>query len=300
MFKDSILDKSVYFSFDRSGYRRHAKKFDPLDVVSFTQKKFFVTGGTSGIGQSIVNTLREYKANVIFSGRSLKDETYRSDFINMDLNDHQRVLDVADQLESMDGIVLNAGGMPEKYGESYGYEFQFSSQVLAHFIFIRRLIDNNKLSEGSKVIWMSSGGMYLVKYDESLIKNAKAKYDKVNFYANAKRAQVILNEMMAKRLKDHGICFSVMHPGWVDTTGVRDAIPGFFKFTKNRLRNTEQGADTAVWLLSKENNSSGEFWFDRSVQKKIIFPWTKNSDAERTNLYNLCESHYKSLLASKA
>ena len=86
-----------------------------------------------------------------------------------------------------------------------------------------------------------------------------------------------------------------MHPGWVDTSGVRNAIPGFFNFTKNRLRTPEQGADTAIWLLSQKDISSGELWFDRAIQKKVVFPWTKNSANERQQLWDLCNAHYNSI-----
>ena len=73
------------------------------------------------------------------------------------------------------------------------------------------------------------------------------------------------------KFKDGGVIFCVMHPGWVDTSGVRSAIPGFFEFTKKRLRTPAQGADTAAWLVGESNIPSGEFWFDRKQQKKVVF-----------------------------
>jgi hypothetical protein len=45
-----------------------------------------------------------------------------------------------------------------------------------------------------------------------------------------------------------GVSFFSMHPGWSDTEGVRSSIPGFHKAFKDKLRDTQQGVDTIVWL----------------------------------------------------
>ena len=298
MLMNTILDKSIYFSFDLSGYHRHEKNFSPINYSCFEDKEILVTGGTSGIGESIYETLIKSGAKTLFSGRKLKNEKNRDDFVSLDLNNHIKVIEFANHIDSLDGVVLNAGGMPENYEESHGYESQFASQVLGHFILVRKLIDLGKIKKNAHVIWMSSGGMYFSKFDDKLIKNSKEKYDKVGFYANAKRAQVILNDYLHHKYTQNEIQFSVMHPGWVNTSGVRDAIPGFFNFTKNRLRNPTQGADTAIWLLSKKNIESGEFWFDRKVQKKIIFPWTKNNLDQKQRLIKICEDYYQSICQS--
>ena len=46
-----ILDPTVFLSFDRSGFRRHAINFDPADLdVDLTGRTCLVTGANSGIG----------------------------------------------------------------------------------------------------------------------------------------------------------------------------------------------------------------------------------------------------------
>lgn len=296
MIINSLLDRSIYFSFDRTGFERHSKDFKQLDWLHIKNSFHLITGGTSGIGNSIIHSLEKNAVNFKFTGRQLRDQELSSKFIELDLADHQAVLKMANDLPNLDGLVLNAGGMPEKYLELNGFEFQFASQLLGHYILIRRLIDLKKFNQHSHVIWMSSGGMYMVPYKKEIIKDAEKNYDKVNTYANVKRAQIIINDELHQKYHQLGITFSVMHPGWVDTPGVRDAIPGFYQFTKNRLRSPEQGADTALWLLSEKNLTSGEFWFDRKIQKKIMFPWTRNSTTEKQELIELCENYYQSIL----
>ena len=41
-----------------------------------------------------------------------------------------------------------------------------------------------------------------------------------------------------------------MHPGWVRTGGLDDALPRFARLARPLLRDPQQGADTAVWLLA--------------------------------------------------
>lgn len=294
MIKDLFLDKTIYFSFDRSGFDRHAKNFKPINHGNLSNKRIIITGGTSGIGEAIVDTLNKVGATLIFTGRQLRNSELSSNFVPLDLNNHEQVINFAENLDAVDAVVLNAGGMPIEYGESHGYELQFSSQVMAHYILVRKLIDLKKLNSNAHIIWMSSGGMYFAKFQKDLIQNSAQKYDKVAYYANAKRAQLIINDFLHQRYHEMGFNFSVMHPGWVDTSGIREAIPGFFHFTKNRLRTPSQGGDTAIWLMSQDSIVSGEFWFDRKIQKKIIFPWTKNSENERNDLITLCEDYYQS------
>ena len=295
-----ILDKSIYFSYDSSGHKRHKKSFtEQLDEIVVSNRTALVTGGTSGIGLAVSRFLinKEIKTNVLGrTERGLGSSDYLN-FHSVDLSNLNKIMTLSKEIGDINYLVLNAGGMPENYTEAnVGFEQQFSSQVLGHYCLLRSLIDQQKLAKGARVVWTSSGGMYLVKYRSNLLKGSLESYDKVAVYANAKRAQLIVNDFISQKYKDLEISFSVMHPGWVDTPGVRDAIPGFWNFTKNRLRSLDEGADTILWLLLTQNEiPSGEFWFDRSRQKKVAFPWTHNSNEEREDLYNLCEATYQSL-----
>ena len=167
-----MLDKSIYFSFDRTGFERHSKAFDDAYLKNICGKSVLITGGTSGIGKSLVQTVIENGGKVDFTGRTLKNTDLEERFHSLDMNNHKDIMDLAKNLPSLDALVLNAGGMPEKYEEFNGYENQFSSQLLGHYVLLRKLIDLKKLNNQSKVVWMSSGGMYLAKYDPRLITNS--------------------------------------------------------------------------------------------------------------------------------
>ena len=298
--KNKVLDSTIYLSFDRTGFKRHELGFSELiDDFDMADKTTLVTGASSGIGFTISEELSKLGSSVIVLSRRKPTNLENLNYLPCDLGDYQQTLNCINEINhELDFLVLNAGGMPDTYTENkYGHEQQFASQLMGHFILMRSLIDQGKVSKKTKVIWTSSGGMYLVKYNHSMIQMNPEKYDKVSAYANVKRAQVILSSYFAKNFSPFN---AVMHPGWVETEAVKSSIPKFYEFTQKRLRSPRQGADTILWLLgTKEEIPSGEFWFDRKQVKKVAFPWTKNSKEECDQLFNFCESFYQSLIREK-
>jgi len=94
-------------------------------------------------------------------------------------------------------------------------------------------------------------------------------YSGVAAYARVKRAQVALNAQWAARTRGSRIAFHAMHPGWVATPGIAQALPGFSRLMRPLLRTPAQGADTIVWLASADPEAlpSGQFWHDRRTRK---------------------------------
>ena len=69
-------------------------------------------------------------------------------------------------------------------------------------------------------------------------------------------------------------------------------MPGFHQKMKDRLRTSEQGADTIVWLavadMSKE--TSGLFHQDRkAVATHLPLAWSKASDSDKNKLMSELE-----------
>ena len=51
--QNKLLDGSIFFSFDRSGFIRHAQEYNTEDLnVDCTGKNYLITGANSGLGKA--------------------------------------------------------------------------------------------------------------------------------------------------------------------------------------------------------------------------------------------------------
>lgn len=295
---NQLLDLTILFSFDHSGFKRHCPNLFEMDDLSGHHA--VVTGASSGIGLAVAKALLQQGVYCHLIGRDLEklENSFTSDCSfpyaqchSLDMGDLNRVYSFAlDQVKTpIDLLIHNAGDMPSSLTITKdGFEQMFASQVLAPFILTKTLADLGKLRQGCRIIFVSSGGMYLKKLDLSDLLFAKSSYNKYTGYANAKRAQVMLSELFSNKYPQY--LFSTMHPGWVDTPGVDYAMPFFKKLLNKRLRSTEEGADTILWLATNHDYPNGKFWFDRKQAKTTIFNLKKSSKKEDELLWKYCES----------
>ena len=291
---NKILDASIYFSFDKSGFLRHEKYFD--DTYQFAPgSQALITGATSGIGQAASLELVKQGVEVKITGRDkekgeLAAQAHKNlSFISWDLANWTEVSGVTEQLPALDYVVLNAGGMPDKFTKNLqGVEMQFASQLFGHYYLIQDLKKKNKLKDGARIVFVTSGGMYLANLDlETIFENKN--YDKVKTYANVKRAQVTLLPHLKEEFQNQVI--TAMHPGWAETPGVTSAIPGFTNKMKGKLRTPLQGADTILWILGTSKKlDSGSLYFDRKRVKTHFFYFTKKSKKKLKELIELLKS----------
>lgn len=300
---NKFLDSSIYFSFDRSGYERHASYFKEVPLLA--HQHIVITGCNTGIGYACARQLIEKGASVTLLCRdSDKSErayqtlqSYRPKYISdtlqkitllkVDLNDQDALVSVAQRITTpVHGLIHNAGLLPRSllYTKE-GFELTRGIHLVAAMRLTWYLMP--ALIAGSKswltsphsssnlplarIIFVSSGGMYTQKLSPHYFNSTESenRYDGVVSYAKSKRAQVELTHI----LQDHmpvGIDVQSMHPGWVNTTGVQDALPQFWQWTHNRLRTPSQGADTLTWLMSLPRQDQAKFWFDRQARQPYL------------------------------
>jgi len=308
---DGAVEVPVVTSFSRVGFevRSRLGGWRSVGLYDLGGRTVVVTGATSGLGRSMVETLARCGASVVLWGRS-RDKTQQVrdavaastssphlDTVVADMAEPEQVRSAAAELlarhRRIDVVIHNAGALsPTRTTNSLGRESTVAAQVLGPFLLTHLLVERLRESAPSRVITMSSGGMYAspLRVDDL---EMGADYRGAEQYARAKRAQVTLNEMWAARYADSGIRFHAVHPGWADTPGVQESLPGFRRLMGPLLRTVEQGADTALWLAADDGAplaSNGGFWHDRARRSIHKIPMTRRSDTpeRRQALWDWC------------
>ena len=190
-------------------------------------------------------------------------------------------------------LVHNAGVLPpERRETAEGFELTFATNVLGPHLLTRLLRERLVASAPARVLFVSSGGMYLQKLDVDDLQSRRGEFDGPAAYSRSKRAEVALTERWAEELAGTGVVVHAMHPGWADTPGIKSSIPTFQRVMRPLLRTPEQGADTIVWLAAAEEPATvtGRFWCDRHVRTTHRLSRTRETAEERERLWRALEA----------
>ncbi len=201
----------------------------------------------------------------------------------------RRVADLLGDEVRVDVLVNNVGVLlPERQVTDEGLEKTLAVDLAGHFLLTNLLIPKLVASAPSRVINVTSGGMYSERIHPDDLQLEHDTYTGTVAYARAKRGQVILTEMWAERMAGTGVVFHAMHPGWARTEGVANSLPTFNHVMGPLLRTAEQGADTIVWLAAspEPSGTTGRFWFDRREAPTHMLDSTKETQADRDALWS--------------
>lgn len=305
---DRLAEATVVFSYGRAGYHRRRKTWaDPDLALDLSGRRILVTGGTSGVGLALCDMLTERGAHVLVGARNRakaerliaerSDSAGQWSIVEVDVSSRASVRAAVDALVAegrpLDALVNNAGVMIHERARSVDdVELTWATNVFGGWgltLGLRPLLADG----GGRVVHVTSGGMYAHKLDvDDPYQEAASSWDGVKAYAQTKRAQVVLNEILAERLAGDGITSNAMHPGWANTPGVEDALPRFYRLLENQLRTPAEGADTAAWLAVSPECASetGQLWLDRVARRTYVVPGTRESDDDRRVLVRMCEA----------
>jgi dehydrogenase/reductase SDR family protein 12 len=211
----------------------------------------------------------------------------------LDVSDLGAVRRVAAEIrdEAVHALVHNAGVLPDRRILTRdSLELTFATHVAGPHL-LTALLAGRLRAGRARIVWVSSGGMYLQRLMLDDLSWERRRYDGLVAYAQTKRLQVTLASAWARRFAGSGVEVHAMHPGWADTAAVRTSLPRFHRLMKPLLRDAEAGADTVIWLVVNPNlpGPSGSFWFDRSRRWTHLLPWTVEWPGESERLLRLCD-----------
>jgi NAD(P)-dependent dehydrogenase (short-subunit alcohol dehydrogenase family) len=308
-----VLDFAVVPGFSKIGFliRKKLGGWSEISDFDLTGKTVVITGPTSGLGAEVARLLAPTGAKLILVGRNPqklaamiaeiepkclagKPEAVIAEMGNLSAV-RRACVDIQKLTSHIDVLVHNAGALLNSREVSVdGIEQTIASHVVGPYLMTSLLLPE---LQAGRVVTVSSGGMYTkgipdLRNGASLEMSADM-YNGSQQYAIAKRAQVTLNEIWAERVPETE--FVAMHPGWADTPGVQESIPGFRRVTAPILRSAREGADTIAWLAAVDAlpGASGTFWCDRETWPIHKSSGTKKNDTPevRRLLWELLEQY---------
>lgn len=256
-----------------TGYSATSTTDEVLTDVDLTGKTVLVTGVSAGLGVETSRALVAHGAHVVGTARDLAKARHATaqisgpgtlSLIECDLASLASVRACADALnakgETFDVIIANAGVMalPEKSLTADGFELQFGTNHLGHFLLVNRIA--GLIKNGGRLVNLSSAGHRYADVnldDPNFVRTAYAPFEA---YGRSKTANILFAVEFDRRHRDRGVRATAVHPGAMKTElsrhmspaelqalieGINAALPaGAPPF---QYKSVPQGAATSVW-----------------------------------------------------
>ncbi|CEP17260.1 hypothetical protein [Parasitella parasitica] len=180
---------------------------------------------------------------------------------------------LADQSITIDVLINNAGVIVnEKRQTKDGFEMQFGTNFLGHFLLTELLLQKAMISlnesNPARIINLSSHAMLFGHIEFEDVQFEKRKYTAWKAYTQSKLANVMYANYLNRSHK--GLIANSVHPGMVRTQFARNSgifhildilfYPIFYLLSNSPA----QGAQTSIHLASDPNiTTGGEYWMNR-------------------------------------
>lgn len=269
-----------------------------LAGTDLSGRRVLVTGVSAGIGVETARALVARGAKVVGIVRNLEKaqavaEQIRAqtdsggglELMELDLASLASVRSCADLLLSvgkpLDGIIANAGLMAGPKAETVdGFEAQFGTNYLGHFVLINRIA--GRLNPGGRVVMVSSAGHRRADVDLEDPNFEQTPYNEYLAYGRSKTATILFAVEFDRRHRSRGVRATVLHPGAIQTETVqklieslgagRDAAVAAYDW-----KTVPQGAATSVWagFIAPPDEVGGRYCEDCHVAEMTEDPSAK-------------------------
>uniref|UniRef100_A0AAR5PJE2 Uncharacterized protein n=1 Tax=Dendroctonus ponderosae TaxID=77166 RepID=A0AAR5PJE2_DENPD len=262
-------------------------------------KTAVITGFNTGIGKVTAKDFFERGARVIMACRDTQKAAAAADDIKsscqstaklgelviepLDLTSLQSVRNCANAIlskePSIDLLVNNAGIMTCPEGTTKdGFETQFGTNHLGHFLFTMLLLPKIIQSDRSRIVTLSSlaHDRGTIDFDDLNFKTRP--YNAGQAYSQSKLSNVLFSSELARRLKEaniNNVTTYCLHPGIIRTELSRH-LGSTYGFVASFLwsilswafKTPEQGAQTTIYCSVDEKcaNESGLYYAECAVK----------------------------------
>lgn len=236
-------------------------------------KVIVITGTSSGIGIETARALATTGAKLYLTARDLQKaktalagfwDPDRMELVHLDLGSFKSVRNAAAAIlattDHVNILINNAGIMavPDLQFTEDGYELQFGTNHLSHFLFFQllkpALLAASSSEFQSRVVVLASSGHRAHGINETGNYNfEKGGYSPWTAYSQSKTANIYMASEIERRYGSQGLHATSVHPGGVDTN-LKQYIPAtqIQAMRSNPVvlkiaKSPEQGAATTVW-----------------------------------------------------
>jgi NAD(P)-dependent dehydrogenase (short-subunit alcohol dehydrogenase family) len=274
-----------------------------LQGVNLQGKRVLVTGASAGLGVETARSLASHGAEVIGAARDLSKAQAATaqvraqarnggslELIQLDLASLDSVRRCADGLlaagKVFDVIIANAGVMACPKGTtSDGFETQFGTNHLGHFVLVNRIA--SLLRSGSRLVNLASAGHRFADVDLEDPNFEHSPYAEFVAYGRSKTANVLFAVEFDRRHKPAGVRATAVHPGAIQTelgrhmtaevrekliADINAGLPkGAAPFA---YKSIPQGAATSVWAacVADAEAIGGRYCEDCHVAEVVSTP----------------------------
>lgn len=251
---------------DRTNFGHNTTTDEVLEGIDLSGIRAVVTGGASGIGTETCRALASKGAEIVIPARTQEkgDEAAklikesvpnaRVDVLVCDLSNLSSIRAFAEVFNSkydrIDLLINNAGVMACPFSKTAdGFEMQFGTNHLGHFLLTNLLMEPVKKGQG-RIVNLSSLGHQMsdVDFDDPNFENRE--YQSWVSYGQSKTANILFTVELDKRLRNQGVRAYALHPGTIVTNLGRHMTAEDFEFLQNRAK--ERGQEGGMKMKSVE------------------------------------------------
>ena len=267
-----------------------------LEGVSLSGKRILVTGVSAGLGVETARSLAAHGAEVIGAARDLDKarratERVRADAANggslelveLDLASLASVRASADSLAAdgrpFDLVIANAGVAGAAGKTADGFDIQFGTNHLGHFVFVNRIA--SLMEPSARLVVLSSAAHRTADVDLDDPNFERTPFDPMLAYGRSKTANALFAVEFDRRHAESGVRATAVHPGVIETELSRHAGADAIRRRIERInaeqralgrklvvwKSVPQGAATSVWagLVGEAEEVGGHYCEDCRV-----------------------------------